>query len=69
MEPTHGLFLVLIRQIMEPTGTVYDIVRKIREYNEENAQGLCTHTVVEVVCDSYNRPVYEVCRSCGKRLD
>lgn len=50
------------------TGTIYDIVRKIREYNEVVGQGLCRHVKVEVVCDSYGRRVYDVCCACGKRV-
>ena len=48
---------------------VYDIVRRIKEYNEGFAQDLCKHGVREVVLDGHGHPVYEVCRSCGKRFD
>jgi len=48
------------------TGTVYDIVRRIREYNEEHGKELCKHAFVEVVLDSHGRIECEICRSCGK---
>ena len=45
-----------------------EIARNIKELNQEEAARLCAHRTREVVLDGYGRPVYEVCRSCGKRL-
>ena len=45
-----------------------ELVRRIKELNEEEARRMCTHVEVEVVSDAYNRRLYEVCRACGQRI-
>ena len=48
---------------------MYDIVERIKELNKKMGEMICAHSKVDVVLDGYGRIKYEICRSCGKRIN